>query len=394
MAQVILDVETTTKNKGHVFDPQNFLVSYALKIDDEPTIWKYYTDIDFLDVLRQALSRCSRFVNFACKFDLLWIRRVLNWTPPPDCVIWDVQLGEFILSGQTLSYASLDDTLKSYGLDPKEDKVKEYWELGIDTPDIPIEILKPYNIRDVEAIYEVLPLQQQALNEKQRSLVLLEGEDMKTLMEAEWNGAKWDYEGADYALRCYKDDLDVIDQKLWTFIPEEAKAYFNWNSGDDLSLLIYGGNGSYPYATEEPAVYKTGEKKGQAYVKRSWHTKEISFPLRFKPLEGTTVKKCLAPTYKGTLFYETNEPTLKQLKSRRKEDKDLLDLLDKRAKVSKVVEMLESMHKLMTTLRWQDNLIHGQYNQNVARTGRLSSSRPNLQNCPEELDKLLLTRYE
>lgn len=42
---------------------------------------------------------------------------------------------------------------------------------------------------------------------------------------------------------------------------------------------------------------------------------------------------------------------------------------------------------------WEDNLVHGQLNQCVAVTGRLSSSNPNLQNNPSESKECFVSRY-
>ena len=42
---------------------------------------------------------------------------------------------------------------------------------------------------------------------------------------------------------------------------------------------------------------------------------------------------------------------------------------------------------------WEENYIHGQLNQCVAVTGRLSSSKPNLQNMDGSIGYLFGTRY-
>jgi len=129
---------------------------------------------------------------------------------------------------------------------------------------------------------------------------------------------------------------------------------------------------------------------------------EVSFPQRFTPLEDTLVTKSknmleyqkvgmqVRPT---TLFYRTDQPTLSQLKAKTSEAKHILALLHELAAVSKVGEMAESIMKKIDTMHWADNFIHGQFNQNVVVTGRLSSSGPNLQNTPPEIDKLLISRY-
>ena len=44
-------------------------------------------------------------------------------------------------------------------------------------------------------------------------------------------------------------------------------------------------------------------------------------------------------------------------------------------------------------MNWETNVLHGQLNQCVARTGRLSSSKPNLQNFDGEIKQLFGSRY-
>jgi DNA polymerase I-like protein with 3'-5' exonuclease and polymerase domains len=387
-----IDVETSTHNKGHVFDPRNFLVSYSLKWNEEKPVFHYYSDPDFITVLRESIARATLLVGFNIKFDLHWIRRVLGYTPN-SAAIFDTSLAEFILTGQEAVMASLDKTLASYGLPLKKDKVKEYWELGISTEDIPYEVLEEYNNWDVETTYMLYLTQLQILNEKQHKLVLLEGEDMLTIIEAEANGQKWDREEAAKALATYKAKIYATKKELWEFVPEKARPFFNWNSGDDLSALLYGATRNYEAYTEQDAVYKSGPREGEAYVKRSWFEVPCTFPQRFKPLEGTLVAKCSKEGYKGSLYYQVDEPTLRQLKARDKASKHLLLLLNTVSKDGKVVEMLEELFRVSETYNWQDNLLHGQFNQNVVATGRLSSSKPNMQNKPPELDLYLITRY-
>ena len=49
--------------------------------------------------------------------------------------------------------------------------------------------------------------------------------------------------------------------------------------------------------------------------------------------------------------------------------------------------------KLIDEMKWKKDTIHGQLNQCVAKTGRLSSSKPNLQNFDGEIKTLFTTRY-
>lgn len=395
MTTVTLDVETTTKNRGHPFTPENFMVSYSVKINDEPTIFKYYTQPDFLSFLREVLSKATLVVGFNIKFDLHWLCRY-GIRIRYGCSIWDVSLAEFVITGQEAVMVSLDDVLLSYGIETKVDKVKEYWNLGIDTPDVPYEVLEEYNNGDVDKTYEAFLLQSEFASDKQKTLILLQGADLRTLQAAEFCGIKFDVDKCVALRQQYVDELKALKESLQKYVPDTIpeQCTFNWDSGDQLSALLYGGEITYEWRTEEEAIYKSGDKKGTPYLKGTWHSHVQSFPKRFNPLERSAVKKCLVPGYVGTMYYQVDDPTLKQLKSNKNENRQLLVLLDEVAKKGQILKMMETFLNHFTEYGWENNIVHGQYNQNIARTGRLSSSKPNMQNTPGEVDALLISRYD
>lgn len=384
---VVLDVETTTHNKGHPFDPRNKLVSYA-----DNSCYKYHTDPDFKTYLEWlAESPNTLVVGFNFKFDLHWLTTLgVNFTDVP---IWDCQLAEFVYSGQKDVLISLNECLERYSLPTKTDEVKAMWDAGIQTDEIPLPILEEYNRWDVYTTRLLYDVQQQLLSDKQKALVLLLGEDLKVLAHIEQSGIKFDREGAKRAEETISHQTAEAESLLREFLPVDARPYFNFNSGDDLSAFLYGGTIEYDYAISKEAVYKSGDKKGQAYISNKWFVKPVIYEQRFVPLEGTEVAKTKDKQV-DTHFYQTDEPTLKQLKSRRKEDKEILALLAERAAVGKVGEMLVSIEKQFTTKGWTNNLMHGQYNQNIVVTGRLSSSAPNQQNMPEDVSRFLISRYD
>ena len=395
MTTVTFDFETTTKNKGHPFTPENYAVSYAVKVNNGPTTFHYYNEPNFISHLRGCVAQASLIVGFNIKFDIHWLTR-LGITLPADIDVFDCSLAEFIVTGQEAVMVSLDETLSSYGLPAKQDKVAEYWSLGIDTPDIPVEVLEEYNIQDVELTYQLFLTQCEITNDKQHTLILLAGKDLLALASAEFNGIHFDTAKCLVLKEQYGQRVLEIQKSLDSYIPTELpkECQFNWNSGDCLSALIYGGEVSFDWRTEDVAMYKSGPKKGETYLKGSWHSHVQAFPKRFNPIEGTAVKKCLVPGYQGTMYYQVDDPTLKQLKSRKNEDKQLLALLDQLAKTTKVLEMMETFLKHFRELGWEGDMVHGQYNQNIARTGRLSSSKPNMQNTSPEIDQLLISRYD
>lgn len=394
MTTTTIDFETSIKNKGHPFTPGNIAVSYSVKVDNGQTVFKYFTDPDFVSYLRAIIKKTTLIIGFNFKFDLHWLNN-LGIQLPRNCKIWDCQLGEFIITGQQVVMVSLATTLESYGLPPKDDKVAEYWKLGIDTVDIPYDVLQRYNDIDVDDTFLVFDTQQTITNDKQKKLILLEGDDLKTLAAAERAGYKFDLAECERSIINYANQVKEINDSLAKYVPAlPPGCTFNWNSGDHLSALIYGGSLELEYCEESEAVYKSGPNKGDSYTKRRWFTHIQEFPRRFNPLPRTEIKKCQEPTWdKPYKYYQVDAPTLGQLKTRKAEDRQLLELLSSLAKTTKVIEMLQQYMGLIETYEWGD-IIHGSYNQNVAATGRLSSSKPNAQNTPPEIDQLLISRYD
>lgn len=388
-----IDVETTTFNKGHPFDARNFLVSYSYKHPDSPVRWKYYTDPDFLDCLRSILDTCTTLVGFNIKFDLHWIARALG-SPVFKAKIFDCSLAEYILSGQTSGFISLNEALTQYGLDTKEDLVAEYWNAGISTEHIPKDILESYNNWDVIQTEALWRVQNQLLSRPQQTLLMLSGEDLKALQHAEYHGIKFDYEKAKAKLAECDEKIFGIERDLGVFICDLPDTFqFNWDSGDHLSAFLYGGTLEYSYSVPEQAVYKSGPNKGQTYTRNRWHEASCTFPKRFSPLEGSEIAKTRNNPEATTRFYQVDAPTLRQLKGT-KDDKKILAYLDERSKILKVKEMIMTILNKATEANWTDGCIHPQFNQNVVRTGRLSSSGPNMQNTPVEVDELLISRYD
>lgn len=388
---LVTDVETTTHNKGHPFDPRNKLVSYATLLAGETSAnFKYHNDPSF--AWSHRLLPMDVVVGFNFKFDLHWLRTV--GLERYDFRVWDCQLAEHIYTGQKGQFISLDECLTKYGLDTKLDVVKDLWNAGVQTDEIAVNILEEYNCWDVQQTEKLFLVQQELLSDEQKALVYLLGEDLKVLADIERNGLLFDKTTALSALESYKCEVVKCENQLETFLPTISHGTFNWDSGDHLSCLLYGGIIKFDYATSEEAIYKSGAKKGTPYIKNSWHVEDVTFPGYFKPLENTEVKKTKDNPHATTRFYQVDGPTISQLKGGGKAGKEIVALLQTRSEKQKLVEMLESLFKQFNEKQWENNLVHGTYNQNVAITGRLSSSAPNMQNIPPEIDKFFVSRYE
>lgn len=216
-------------------------------------------------------------------------------------------------------------------------------------------------------------------------LILLQGADLLVLQQMEANGILYDAEGStaegDRVLQQIKEIKDELNE-LVDF------PGFNFDSGDHLSCLLYGGVVAIDVFAPVDMVYKSGERKGQGYVQNKFQrTDTKEFEGLFKPLKNTELKK---PGY-----YQTGEPILRQLPIRNKQQRRVVEQLLLLADLSKQVgSFLHALPHLLEKQGWADSTLHPTYNQVTARTGRLSSSKPNAQQFPEEVDKFWISRYE
>jgi len=376
-----LDVETTIYNKGNAFDERNELcfIGIGTNLHDVQ-----YSDHPFGETLRQVQKEIDEadlllFIN--AKFDLHWIRRYgLKFDHKR---IWDCQLVDFMLEGQTTSYPSMNSMAEKYGLPLKDDKIAEYWKQGIDTKEIPEQEIKEYlthDLRTTQKIYNFQKEQVEGRSPAFKRLVSLALQDLIVLQEIEYNGFYFD-EGA-----CLNKAIEL--QQTINDLRMELNDYhnideFNSESGDHLSCLLYGGTITIP-RKELIGEYKTGVKKGEQ--KFGWKDYSYTLPRLFNPLPKSALKK------EG--FWATGEDVLKQLKSKDKAGKRVIEVILTLAKLEKIVgTYYNGLPKLRETMNWKANMLHGNLNQVTARTGRLSSTKPNLQNISGDMKEVFTTRY-
>lgn len=372
MNVLTLDVETTISNKGNPFDQTNKLVCVGVKylLDDKElgnTIYYNLSNIDELSDIQDDIFNADILVGFNIKFDLHWLRRIgIDFTGKR---IWDCQIGEFLLNNQLTPYPSLDSAASKYGYQKKLDVVKEeYWNKDIDTDDIPRDILSNYLEQDLKLTEQVYLAQREqfAINGKY-NLFKLQCADLLVLEEMEWNGINFNTEKARAKAEEIQKELDGINQELSSYVSFDG---FNPNSNDHVSALLYGGiiaiNDRIPIG-----VYKTGQRIGETRYKVV--TKEYVLPRLVEPMKGTeTIKEG---------YWKTNADVLRSLKLS-KEAKKVVDHLQRYSELEKLRgTYLIGWSDLIDKMNWPHNKIHGTLNQTTVVTGRLSSTKPNLQNA-------------
>jgi DNA polymerase I-like protein with 3'-5' exonuclease and polymerase domains len=377
-----LDLETQIFNKGNFADERNSVCFigvgsniYEIAYSDNP-----YGEA--LVKVQQEIYEADLLLLINAKFDLhhltnLGVKFQHNR-------IWDCQLVDFMLSGQTEAYPSMNSMAEKYGLPLKDDKIAEYWKLGIDTKQIPREEITTYLQHDLQTTTEIYHIQKSLVESKSKQfqrLVSLANQDLIVLQEIEYNGLYFNEEMCKVESEKLTQEISDIRMELHDYHNIEE---FNTESGDHLSCLIYGGTITIPRKVEV-GVYKTGERAGE--VKFGWKDYTYDLPRLFTPLPKTELKKA------G--YYATGEDVLRQLKSRDKASKRVVELILKLAKLEKIVgTYYNGLPKLRETMNWKPNMLHGQLNQCMARTGRLSSSRPNLQNISGEMKVVFESRFK
>jgi len=389
MDYLVIDCETSTFQTGNAYSKRNKLCLVGIKTSDKSD---YCFDIEYSDhnyaehiaVIQEIINDAKTLVLFNAKFDLAWLLRYgIDFS---HCRIWDCQLVHFILSGQQAVFPSLNQVAECHQLGTKLDIVKEeYWNKGLDTTEVPIEILTDYLVQDLSLTEQVYLKQVELVASAPLSLqrlISLSNQDLLVLLEMESNGIKMNFQGMIYASSTTNEQILTIKENLNDFFRDAPDYCLDYNSGDNLSTLLFGGKIIEPVRTVI-GVYKTGAKIGQDRYRVS--LVEHVLPRRFEPPRGSNLKK------EG--FFATNEATLRSIKAQ-KESRVVLDQLIELSKLEKLNNTYyDGFRTLHETKDWERDYIYGQFNQVVARTGRLSSSAPNLQNLPPEMDNLIETRF-
>lgn len=372
-----IDTENDIWNKGAAFDRRFKSVCYSWATVDESGVQR--TDEAGVEKLRELMQAATVLVGFNLKYDLHVVRK-FGVVPPDGCVIWDCQIASFVQSKQTNRYPSLNESLKSFGLEPKFDEVSRYWEAGIQTSEIPWDILSSYAEQDARQTLALYQAQQAALSPKEKRLVRLQGLDLLVLQEMEWNGLRYNEGLLETRATEIRKEIQELTQRLSAVYPDID---INFDSGDQLSSFLYGGT-----VTQEVRVmdgfYKTGLKAGQAKFRKEIVKHEL--PRLVTPLRGSELKK------EG--FFATNADTLLKLKGTRK-TKEIIELIQKRTRLDSLLsKTYDGVKKVNIAQNWEPGWLHGQFNQCVVQTGRLSSSNPNLQNMDAEASDLFISRYD
>lgn len=382
---LVLDTEATTHKKGNPFSERNKLCAVGLHNNSITSLYDIeHSESPYgqkLHAVQRLLSNVKLLVGFNIKYDLHWLRRYgIDFS---HCMVWDCQLVEFILANQSTPYPSLDESCTKYSLGNKLDVVNsEYWSRGLNTTDVPWDTLSRYLDQDLVLTHRLYLRQLEVLPKSKWTLVNLHHQDLLVLQEMEYNGTKFDWPVIRKNAEETAGKLQEIDKKIKEVAEWE---HFNANSPEHVSALLYGGSLEVSVGTPEERTYKSGKLSGQTYTRNRWETHTKRYPRLIQPVKGSDTAK--------ENVWSVDSKVLRRIRGN-KTVRSILSILDSQADFNKLQSTYYlGLPELVEEYDWKTGFVHGQLNQCVVRTGRLSSNAPNMQNLDGRLKETIVSRF-
>jgi DNA polymerase I-like protein with 3'-5' exonuclease and polymerase domains len=221
---IILDLETTTKEQyGRKANPFfNEIVAIGLKTEGEEAK-SFYTNKWNCN----ALNQYNTIVAHNAKFDLLylWKEEHLQDYLRAGGKVWCTQLAHYFIHAFQEHYPALRDiAVRHYGVKEREKVMEPYWGQGVDTKDIPKElVLKDVenDVSDTEQIYlkQIQICQQRGILE----VVELQMEALLCTLEMEYNGFKIDIEVLQKHKHELQSQLEIKQKELLEIVSQYWK---------------------------------------------------------------------------------------------------------------------------------------------------------------------------
>lgn len=388
----VVDTETSIKNRGPYaigndkaspHCPDNQIVWFGALLP-----WTTKHHIEPRPLLLGGDVSEVLLVGANIKFDLLYLMKdkSLDYRARiGELKIWDIQLAEYILTGQTSMYASLDNMAIKYGGTIKDERLKELWNANIDTEHIAPEIIKPYLAADLDNTELVFRQQIKLAAEKgMLKLIQTQMDALLATIEMEYNGLKFAGENAFKEALEIQNKLKVYKDKIEHWLESAGIDKPNPNSNEHISLFLFGGlqktttkEDLLDPVTRDPIRYKTGDRAGEIRQRNVVSYKTI--PKIFNPNKEWATKK--------PGIYSVDEEVLLDIKDRLG-SVGVNDILETILDYRSLDKELNTYYLPYVKLQWpHDGCIHGKINHTSTVTGRLSSTSPNLQNITNKDDE-------
>lgn len=397
MTLLTLDVETTLNapeafGLAHPMHPFNSIVFLGTKLSGKDPL--IFTE-SFSEHLIVAidLNKPDFIVGSNMSFDLLYLLRHTKSLEQRKIIqsqrLWDIQLAEYLLTGQQAKWASLDEMSIKYGLPIKDSKVSDYFAQGIGSDKIDPAIIIPYLTQDVCNTEAIAMLQMEsATKSNQLDLFLSQMEALHCTTEMMFNGLEVDIQTfKDYTVEVattYADTKVTLEKRSVEFGPA-ANAYpiTDVDSSLQWSKLLFGGTKKVE-SKEAVGMFKNGKVKYKKVI-----TLVNTFPVSgVIPLDAWKSEKT------GKVSVDDKVLSIIVDKTKDPDIKELVLLLQQYREVSKQLSTyIQGLGKHIIEEQ-ETARIYGRLNHVATSTGRLSSASPNLQNISNNpIKKVFVSRY-
>lgn len=373
----VFDTETDLidKNKSVMAHPPEFVLAVFYG-----GLFNKFNVVENSSTLKGLLSKYNIVVGHNLAFDL----RVIDADIDKDTIYWDTAIVEYEISGQYHKFPSLQSLADKYVPGRvKEETVSEMIKSGVSPKDIPKELLEVYCEEDVSITNEIFKAQVEYIGsyfEKKRINLLLQRLKFRTstyMMSKE--GLALDLRMLQDNITSMKEDLEILERYLkgmmYTYLCSMEYDDININSLDQIRTCIYGG--SYKVVSDEPTgeFYKTGAKAGQPKTKKVVKTVELS------------PSNCLSAGYiympKGANVDEAGLLTVRNVLDRSRRALICVEFIDKLLEYRNINKNLSTYFEGYYNVGRQEGsvvFLHTEYKHTGTPTGRISSTKPNVQN--------------
>jgi len=278
-----LEVENHRKYKrlADPFNADNYIVEAGWSWDGgvvESIRFEKNHRESIMDEQFNALEAGDVICGFNIKFDNLWVwgQQSFQAALKRGATIYCGQYAEYLLGGMTqdVQMTAMNDIAEKYGGGCKLDAVKEMWEEGYLTSEIPADMLHDYlcgdgqeligDVQNTWLIYQGQVRRMLANFPKEfRTMFKHRMDGLLATTEMEYNGMHVDACRGAELQKEVSDALDAATLELEEFIPALPEGMtFNWNSPVHKSCLMFGGVAKYEkWAAHQPLEYVQKEEK-------------------------------------------------------------------------------------------------------------------------------------
>ena len=375
---LVFDLETTIRAPAPHFGATpawrgNRVVLAGFKADQRDI-----TVTENLQALVNQIGPNTLIVGHNLGFDLHYLLR--EFDIPKSVSLWDTQKFDYLLCGRGARQPSLEKTALRMEVDfTKDSEVSERFKVGIGSDKIDRDLLTKYLVADVQTTYDIYVKQRATVTNDAKLAYLQElMNGIAVTTEMSCNGMPFSRLGAAaeaQELQAKHDDMYATAAARWTREWPDELPPLKLTSPAQITTLLWGGEQTFDVQenvlddTGQPVRFKTGTRAGEVKTK--------------KVTRSVTVKRLASPALVAVFDNQDWEKTSSIQTLKRIIDTspncEAAELARDLSALRQVTKNISTYFKPYVDHAIADT-IHPVYNHCITQTGRLSSSKPNMQN--------------